>query len=232
MMHDNSGSTRREFLAGAAVTVPSIALGSRALLSDDCPAAKPAERTWNLACVNTIRQATDRAVFDWTSLGKPGEDSMLMIAGRYADNCAAAYEREKYRAVLVLNARVSAAPAGLHDDIWSRYSLGTEYNIVDPATGSPALRNPFWARASQAADANGAAAIPTMQELTNRGALTLVCDFAIGHLATRLAPKMNRSADDIHQDLRTHLVPGGFLVPSGIFGLVKAQNAGCGFVRI
>ncbi|HEU4786250.1 MAG TPA: hypothetical protein VFS57_02545 [Gemmatimonadaceae bacterium] len=62
--------------------------------------------------------------------------------------------------------------------------------------------------------------------------LLLVCDFAMGHLSTRLASKVGRSADDVRADLRRSLVPGAFAVPSGIFGLARAQNAGCALVRM
>lgn len=60
----------------------------------------------------------------------------------------------------------------------------------------------------------------------------LVCDFALLHLAERLAAKTNRQPTDVHLALRNGFVPGAFAVPSGIFGLAKAQNAGCAFVRL
>lgn len=31
------------------------------------------------------------------------------------------------------------------DTVWERYKLGEKYNVVDPATGAPSIRNPFWA---------------------------------------------------------------------------------------
>jgi hypothetical protein len=29
--------------------------------------------------------------------------------------------------------------------VWERYKLGEKYNIVDPATSAPSIRNLFWA---------------------------------------------------------------------------------------
>ena len=69
-----------------------------------------------------------------------------------------------------MNIRTTAIPAAMTDAAWSRYSLGAEYNVKDPGTQQPAVRNSFWSRQ--------------------------------------------------------------FAVPSGIFGLARAQNASCAFVRM
>jgi hypothetical protein len=68
--------------------------------------------------------------------------------------------------------------------------------------------------------------------LVRRGAVVLVCDFALGHLADRLAPKAGRTADEVRRDLRGAFVPGAYAVPSGIFGMARAQNAGCALVAV
>jgi hypothetical protein len=115
------------------------------------------------------------------------------------------------------------------DELWERYSLGTEYNTKDPNTQQPATRNPFWHRAPSPVPG---LTLPTLADLINRGAIVLVCDFAMGHLSKRLAMKLGRSADDVHADIRANLVQGAYAVPSGIFGLARAQNAGCAFVRM
>ena len=69
-----------------------------------------------------------------------------------------------------------------------------------------------------------------MNDLLKRGATVLVCDFAMGHLATRLAKASGEPVEVVHKALRDGLAPGAYAVPSGIFGLIRAQNAGCGFV--
>jgi hypothetical protein len=68
--------------------------------------------------------------------------------------------------------------------------------------------------------------------MVQRGAIILVCDFALGHLAKRLATKAGRKEDEVHRELSASFVPGAIGVPSGIFGLAKTQNAGCALVRM
>jgi len=74
--------------------------------------------------------------------------------------------------------------------------------------------------------------LPSLADLVQRGSIALVCDFALGHLARRLATKAKRDQATVHNELRAGLVPGSYLMPSGIFGLAKAQNAGCAYVRM
>jgi hypothetical protein len=72
--------------------------------------------------------------------------------------------------------------------------------------------------------------IKRREALLKSGAIPLICDFASGHLATRLATATSASPDAVHTELRQQLVPGAILVPSGIFAAAEAQNAGCAFI--
>ena len=184
---------------------------------------------WDLSWLDRLATATDRAVFDWPSSGDPADPIVLELAERYLDNCAAAYRPKTYEARVVLNVRTQAVAAALNDAMWQRFALGTEYSIKDPTTQEPAVRNPFWHRAPSPAPG---ITLPTLADLISRGAIILVCDFALGHLSKRLATKAGRNADDVHRELLSGFVPQSFAVPSGIFGLARAQNAGCAFVRM
>ena len=43
--------------------------------------------------------------------------------------------------------------------------------------------------------------LPTLSEALDIGAVVLVCDFALGHLAKRLATKANVPIDSVHRQL-------------------------------
>lgn len=226
---DDRSLSRRAFVAGVgalASALPLSGCSAQAATSAPSPMPQRAAADWDLSWIDRLNGATDRAVFDWPSLGDV-ESIVLQIAGRYLDNCAAAYAPGSYRAVAVMNIRTQAIPAAMTDAAWSRYALGAEYKMVDPTTQKDAVRNPFWSRGSQPSSGT-----PTLGELVQRGSLILVCDFAMGHLATRLATKAGKPADEVHSDLRRSLVPNAYAVPSGIFGLARSQNAGCAFVRM
>jgi hypothetical protein len=232
MMRD-SPISRRQFVGDVGYMATAVPLlGSSAYPSTEASTpdrSPPAAAEWDLSWIQRLGSATDRAVFDWPSLGSVDDSIVLQIAARYLDNCAVAYPAGAYKAVAVLNIRTTAIPAAMTDSAWARYGLGAEYKLVDPATKADAVRNPFWHRPPQAPKPPGE---PTLEELVQRDAIILVCDFAMGHLAARLATKANQTADEVHQVLLHSLVPGAYAVPSGIFGLARSQNAGCAFVRM
>jgi hypothetical protein len=219
-MTDRTAISRREFVADVGSLAAAVPLAGSAALAA-LPTAAPSLRhapagDRDLSWIDRLRSATDRAVFDWPSLGTPDDSIVLQIATRYLDNCAAAYPAGAYKAIAVMNIRTTAIPAALTDSAWSRYALGAEYKLVDSATKADATRS----------------APRLLADIVQRDGILLVCDFAMGHLAARLAAKANESADDVHQTLRHSLVPGAYAVPSGIFGLARSQNAGCAFVRM
>jgi hypothetical protein len=227
--------SRRDFVADAGRLASLAALGgcaARAGVSTDPAAVTPSAASsdnWDLGWIATLAKATDRAVFDWPTMGDPADPIVLELAERYLDNCAAAYGAHAYDARVVLNIRTQAVAAALTDATWERYALGAEYGAKDPTTKAPATRNPFWHRAPDPAPG---ITLPTLADLLRRGAIVLVCDFALGHLARRLAAKAGGTPDEVHRELRAGFVAGAFAVPSGIFGLARAQNSGCAYIRV
>jgi hypothetical protein len=235
MSTDSDAGSRRSFLTDVGRLASTVALvgcapPAVAATSASGPGASPvASGDWDLRWLDTLRTATDRAVFDWPGLGDPADPIVLEIAERYLDNCRSAYRQGSYDARAVLNIRTQAVPAAMSDSLWQRYSLGAEYNVKDPATQQQATRNPFWYRAPSPAPG---IILPSMADMMERGAIVLVCDFAMTNLSRRLAAKSGRSAEEVHSDLRNGLIKGAYAVPSGIFGLARSQNAGCAFVRM
>ena len=235
MTYDMGTGSRRSFLTDVGRLASTVALAGCAPSSVPTPAATghrvaavPNE-VWDLRWIDTLRTATDSAVFDWPSLGDSGDPIVLEIAERYLDNCQAAYRASSYKALVVLNIRTQAIGAAMTDALWERYALGSEYGAKDPTTQQAATRNPFWHRAPSPAPG---ITVPTIADLVARDAIILVCDFAMTHLSQRLATKSGRSAEEVHADLRAGLIPGAYAVPSGIFGLARSQNAGCAYVRM
>ena len=232
MAKRNGHSSRREFvedvgkLASLAFIPPAVSGGlPRPIAAAEASAQAP---TWDLSWIARLTDATDRAVFDWPTLGDPADPTILQFAGRDLDNCRAVYPSGSYVARVVFNIRTQAVPAALNDETWARFELGTEYGVKDPTTQQPATRNPFWHRAPSPVPDY---VMPTLKDFFDGGGFGLVCDFALGHLARRLATKRGTDASAVHAALRAGFVPHAYAVPSGVFGLARAQNAGCAYMR-
>jgi hypothetical protein len=216
--------SRREFLermggSSVALLAGACASGAAAPNASPPPASQSA---WDVSWLDRVRRARHRGLFDAVQ-----GDVALMLAARFLDNVEQVYAARAPEALAVLNLRTGSAVLGLSDAIWREYPVAEDKNVLDPATKAPARRNLSYAPTSEMSAAEAAM---TIERLTARGAIPIVCDFALGHLANRLATKMGRPSADVHAALQRGLVPGAFLVPSGIFGLTEAQNAGCAFV--
>ena len=60
--------------------------------------------------------------------------------------------------------------------------------------------------------------------------ISLVCNISLRNMGRRFAEQANRNVEEVQQEVRTNLVPGAIIVPSGIYALIRAQNAGCAFM--
>ena len=231
MPSERDARSRRAFMVdlGRAASVVAISPAAFTAAAVETGASRAPSAPWDLSWIPRLASATDKAIFDWPSLGDPADPILLELAARYLENCASAYGSQRYEVRIVVNIRTQAVPAALTDDMWSRLHLGAEYGVKDPNTSQPAELNPFMHRAPSPA---AGIELPTLADMLNSGAIVLVCDFALTNLSKRLAAKSGMTPDAVHSALRAGLVPGAFAVPSGIFGLARAQNAGCALVRI
>ena len=228
MIEDHAG-TRRSFLATLGTAGAVAALGGGALGMSPASAfagesGLASSRDWDLRWLERVRRARHRAVFDAANRG-----NVLDLSARYLEGVVAAYPDQANSACAVLNFRTRAVSMGLNDAMWAKYPLAEDYKIDDPDTGKPARRNVDLRLGTKPADNNTISA-NTIEVVQARGGVVIVCDFAMGHLATRLAQTAGAEKDAVHADLAANLVAGAFLVPAGIFGMAEAQNAGCAFV--
>ena len=176
---------------------------------------------WDMSWVEKVKKAKHRAVFD-----APSPGAVLDLATRYYDNIQKVYGASSGRICMVLNLRTRAAFMGLGDAMWQKYPVGEDAKVMDPETNAPSRKN-LDVRIPEEKSAQGYGSIERLQQ---HGAVVIVCDFALEHLANRLAKATGGKADVVHQEIRTNLVPGALLVPSGIFGAAEGQNAGCAFI--
>lgn len=228
----NDSFSRRTFISGVAHSAAALGLSAMptaAFAGGYPPSHEVAPPSWDMSWLKLLEGKTDRALFDWPSLGDPADPQIMWFAERYLDGCKAVYGAGYQTAVVVLNIRTQAVPAALTDELWQRFDLGAEYNVKDPFTSSTAVQNPFWHAGPEPAPGVGTTSLASFVE---RGAIILVCDFALGHLSKRLAARLKREAAVVHAELRAGLVRGAYAVPSGIFGMAKAQNAGCALVKV
>ncbi len=113
---------------------------------------------------------------------------------------------------------------GLNDAMWERYPIDTHAD----STKAPLRHNPYWAiRPDRSLEENS----DRLERLTQRGVIVLVCAVATGNVARAVARETQKNPDEVFAEFKRNLIPGATLVPSGVFAMVRAQNAGCAFMR-
>jgi intracellular sulfur oxidation DsrE/DsrF family protein len=195
----------------------------------------------SLLDVNELRagsSAANRSAWDtsWIDRLKSAEFRVVFNASEIADGVAMDYVSTFYhdfheahgtpdsalRPVVVF--RRLGTEMAFNDAMWERYAIGESNKITDSATKAPAKRNVFWKTAS------GAPGDTKIETLQSRGMISLVCNVATENVGRRYAAKFQRDVTEVQNELKANLVPGAILVPSGIYALIRAQNAGCAWM--
>ena len=124
-------------------------------------------------------------------------------------------------AVVVL--RHVAFSIALNDAMWAKYKIGETFKIVDPETNAPAVKNPFLHPKPGVLPVDGRAVDRLLAQQTIVGA----CDVALMVLSKKLAGNAGVSADDAAKEWAANVISGMTIIPSGTWGVNRAQEAGC-----
>lgn len=110
---------------------------------------------------------------------------------------------------------------GFNDAVWSKYNMGETFNIKDG--GVPATKNPYATITNLPLPGFGIA------ELLKSGVLVGACDVALTVFSAGAAKKMNMDPAAVKKEWIAGLLPGIQVVPSGVFGVARAQELGCAY---
>lgn len=117
---------------------------------------------------------------------------------------------------------------GLNDAMWAKYRMGEFLSTEDPFTGSPALANPWRANLMYRGRPFPEASIEALQK---RGAIFLLCDYALVNHAGRLARTNSLDAKGVYDELKANVLHGVEVVPSMIVSIEQAHRAGLAYQR-
>jgi intracellular sulfur oxidation DsrE/DsrF family protein len=135
----------------------------------------------------------------------------------FADTFIATNTPGAATSVVVL--RAGAAPIALNSAMWSKYKIGEALKIIDPETKAPAVKNPFLG-VLMADDS-------AIDRLLANGVVFGACNVALRGQSKMLAGNAGVSADEAAKEWIANVVPGITVIPSGVWGLNRAQEAGC-----
>ena len=126
-------------------------------------------------------------------------------------------------AVLVL--RHGAFPIALGDEMWKKYKIGEAFKIIDPETKAPAVKNPFFKPKSGVLPIDDIA----IDRLLAKGTVVGAGNVALMVQSKMLAGNAGVSADEAAKEWAANVIPGITIIPSGTWGVNRAQLAGCSY---
>ncbi len=219
-MHDHH--SRRAFLSQLGLASAAVA-GSGVLPVDSQP-LQGARDTWDMSWLESIKAASYRAVIDVSTL----EDGYaLHLASMLMDQVHEVHGTPDDKIKIVLVHRRGGTPIVFNDTLWERFPIGEQTKQTDE-TKAPLRRNPFYAPRPGASAEHAAAKLAMLQ---TRGVIALVCNIAANNWASSLAEATKWDVAEVKKEVFSNLTPGTIVVPSGVFALMRAQNAGCAYMR-
>jgi hypothetical protein len=125
-------------------------------------------------------------------------------------------------ATAVLIFRHKGLPYAVNSAMWEKYKIGESFNIIDPETKAPAVKNPWFQPKAGVGNAEAA-----LDRLLARGCVFGACAVALRGQSRRLADKAGVTPDEATKEWTANLIPGVTVIPSGTWGVNRAQEAGC-----
>lgn len=125
----------------------------------------------------------------------------------------------------VLSHRHFAMPLLLNDSIWAKYPIAEIIGVTDPKTNAPAKRNIF--RDSIMMHPGLTYEQILSGSATKATVIATACNLALTALSGMAAGKIGMNADAAKAEWTAGLLPGVYLVPSGVYAIARAQEMGC-----
>jgi hypothetical protein len=214
---------RRDFLSsfGAASFAAALPLtkGEANVLASPPVADSPWDVTW----VDRIK-GKYRAVFD-----SPGfsDGAALFRSVIWARQYKDVYGATPAEMSTVLVIRHTGIVLAMNDEFWQTYEIGKRKKLKDSSTKKFFAHNPI---ASSPKGAPPQFADMTIPKFIENGGIVLACNMAFMDPVSIVEKQEKLKHEEAEKKARAFLLPGVILQPSGIFAVLRAQEAGCNYI--
>jgi hypothetical protein len=187
--------------------------------------------SWDNSWFNKLK-ARHKAVFEQSELDYGSAVSMAQrwIIGMRDAGVAKAGD---FQAVLVL--RHNAVPMLVNNSIWEKYGVGealkykTFGETIEKLNPIAAARPPAAGRPVPPNDPmRPQGNIPWFAA---NGHITLGCNVAFNGFVYQTATRVKADRAALMEEFKANLLPGVILQPNGIYATLRAQEAGCAYIR-
>jgi hypothetical protein len=226
-------SSRRDFLSRVTTGAAGTMMFAGAPIPVDVVAgmlrptsAPAAPEQWDLSWVGRVK-GKYRAVFD-----------VPEVESGYGVWRASLWETQYQQVLGAKPAEMSAVVVLRHNGIalamqqafWDRYGVGEAKKVIHPITQQPTDRNPALLSSARGEIPATFDAVQ-LDRFIARGGIALACSLAFDDCVETVKAKDGVSDEQARTAALASLVPGVILQPSGVFAALRAQDAGCRYLR-
>ncbi len=186
--------------------------------------ASPSDSPWDVSWAGRIT-GKHRAVFDNTEISMGlGLLRPLIWMKDYAEVYGAT--PADMNGVVVL--RHNAIWMIMNDEFWDHHHVGADLKIMNPGTKTPIRRNPFFG--PNIIGLPPALADDSLKKVL-ASATVLACNLAFTLNVVEQVKAQTKLDDAKAREMAlAHVIPGVILQPSGVFAVLRAQEAGCQYL--
>lgn len=204
-----SHHSRRTFLTA----VTAVAAGGGGMLAQR---ARPRGEPWDLSWLDGFK-GRHKQVYDL--LGSTLRDTILHPPTNYLDAHKELTGLEFPDINVAIGTNGAAFPITAGDVLWDRFRFGERWNLTDPETGKPAVRNIYLGAATGAGRG-------TVRALQARGVTFWMCNMALNTLSVEFGTRYGRPPATVYAEFVEGLVPGIRVVPAHSWAIGAVQERG------
>lgn len=219
---------RRDFLGwlGASALMTGAAAPLSAAVppprsSDDALRALP-DSKWDVSWTDRVK-GKYRTVFDSPELS---EGAALFRAIMWQDQYNEVYGTEPSAMSPVVVFRHNGISLIMNDAYWANYEVGKEHKLRTPQGKKWAVANPI---RTSAPGTPPKYAKYNLESFLASGGIVLACNLAFQDVVGHVRQKDKLNAEEATKRAKEMIIPGVILQPSGVFAVLRAQEAGCGY---
>lgn len=221
------GTNRRHFLEAAAVNAAALAVLPRSLFAGVPNDLRPLSNAdeWDLSWPAKL-SGKYRAVFDCAD---PESGFGVWRAAAWAGQNMSVLKAAPSDVTPAIVLRHNAIVLAMQQAYWDKYGVGAKKKITHPLTMQPTTKNPVLLDEKDGIPEpfNNAA----LHKQLARGVVVLACNLALEDCIETIKETDKVSAEVARKQAIGYLVPGVILQPSGVFAVVRAQEAGAAYVK-
>jgi hypothetical protein len=223
-----SDPTRRDFLErlGATALLATMPITPDALRRLTTPTEEARAEDWDLTWVDRVK-GKYRACFDVPEIDSGyGVWRASLWVQQYSD--VLKVKPQDCSPVLVL--RHNGIALAMTQAFWDKYDVSKKNPVMHPITQQGTDRNPALLSSTRnevPADFDAVA----LDKFISRGGIVLACNLALDDMIELVSKKDGTSGDVARKTAIAGFVPGVILQPSGVFAALRAQDAGCKYLR-